>query len=100
MWQWLISILGGYKVSEWISGPWVKPGRKSPNRPRTSAQNTEKASEWICGPWIKVRRKRTGYPQASDLETEVVLEHESEPLEREISECGKESDEDSKHPED
>ena len=78
----------------------MKPGRKSPNRPRTSAQNTEKASEWICGPWIKVRRKRTGYPQASDLETEVVLEHESEPLEREISECGKESDEDSKHPED
>ena len=100
MWQWLISILGGYKVSEWISGPWVKPGHKSPGQPRTSAQDTEKAPEWICGPWIKVRRKSPGYPQTSAREKEVGPEHGSEPSEREMSECGKESDEDAKHPED
>jgi hypothetical protein len=100
MWQWLISILGGYKVSEWISGPWVKSGRKSPNQPRTSTQETEKASEWICGPWVKVRRKGTGYPRASARETEVCPEHESGPSKREMSECGIELEEDVKNPED
>ena len=25
MWAWLISIMAGYKISEWICGPWLKP---------------------------------------------------------------------------
>lgn len=50
MWQWLFSIAAGYKISEWICGPWVKPEYRPP-QPPTEAIDEAKSED---GP-----RKRT-----------------------------------------